>query len=368
MRLQTENRRMSQGPMSIDLSRAGIPAFGGPSSSKRASFTPLTGTGATRMNGHKRTPSVSDTSVLLPNTGIPDNSLIPSPNIQTTYLSDTQSTTSSHPPVSANRFSGLFGRPSPPQSLELPSHDSLLEELEALRKEVKATKAELEDTRHELLEANESREASEACAKALRDFIGETKSVKLPPMPTMTTGEEADTTKKSVSGWGAFRMWKMDPALKIEGSSSGTSATPPSAGARRLWSIDIAAKVPLNGASASTPPSLMRSGSISSVAPFATKVGSFFGSRGSISSIASSALPPPQQPTSREPSYTNSDVSSIGESVVEPISPAMEAPTAIVMVRDTSASLAEDTLPEPVKAALQKTGTDVDNILPISES
>jgi hypothetical protein len=358
MRLQTENRRMSQGPMTMDMSRAGVPA-----SNKRASFTPLTGTGATRMNGHKRISSVSDSNALLSNTSLPDNYLMPSPNAQTFHPSDTQLTAPSHPPVSSNRFSGLFSRSSPPNSLDLPSNDALIEELEALRREVKTVKTELEDTKHELLEANESREASEACAKALRDFIGETKSVKLPPMPTMTTGEEADT-KKSGSGWGAFRMWKTEPAAKVEGGSSG-SATPPSAGGRRLWQIDTAAKNAPNGGSASTPPPpLMRTASISSGAPFTTKVGNFFGSRGSISSVASSSALPIPPSVSREPSYTNSDVSSIGESVVEPISPAVEAPSATIIVRDTSASSADDSLPEPVKA-LQNPETAVKTILPI---
>jgi hypothetical protein len=43
MRLQTENRRQSVQGMTLDLSRTGIPSFGAPASSKRASFTPLTG-------------------------------------------------------------------------------------------------------------------------------------------------------------------------------------------------------------------------------------------------------------------------------------------------------------------------------------
>jgi hypothetical protein len=358
MRLQTETRRMSQVSMPIDTSRVGVPAlnFGGPSSNKRASFTPLTGSGAARMNGHKRISSVSDTGFLLSNTSSPDNLLIPSPNAQTVHMSDLQSSAPSHPPVSSNRFSGLFGRTSPPQSLDIPPQDSLVEELEALRREVKTIKSELEDTRHELLEANESREASEACAKALRDFIGETKSVKLPPMPTMTTGEEADT-KKSASGWGAFRMWKMDPVVKAEGSNSG-SAPPSSVGTRRLWQIDTAAKGSPNGSASSSP--------MTSAAPFAAKVGNFFGSRASISSIASSALPAPRPPL-REPSYTGSDASSMEESVAEPISPVAEIPGATVMVCGTSDSSTDVSLPEPMKT-LQKADTAVESISPLPQS
>jgi hypothetical protein len=365
MRLQTENRRMSS--MSIDVSRAGVPAFGGPSTNKRASFTPLTGslTGATRMNTHKRISSVSDSGFLLSSTNLPDQHLLPSPNPQTVHMSDLQSAPSSHPPVSSNRFSGLFGRTSPPQSLDLPPQDSLVEELEALRREVKKIKTELEDTKHELIEANESREASEACAKALRDFIGETKSVKLPPMPTMTTGEEADT-KKSVSGWGAFRMWKMDPAAKPEGSNN-ASAPLASVGTRKLWQIDTAAKgAPNSSGPASTSPSSGRATAAASAAPFASKVGSFFGSRGSISSIASSALPTPQLP-SRKPSYTESDVSSMEESVAEPISPATEVLGPAVMVCGTSDSSTDFRLAEPVKT-LQKPDADVENIFPMPES
>jgi hypothetical protein len=329
--------------MAADTSRTGLTAFATPLSSKRASFTPLTG--APRTNGHKRISSISD-SGLLSSLGLSDNNSVNSnPITQTNHLADLSP--SSHPPISSRRFSGIFGRTSPPESFDTPPNDPLVEELEALRREMKAVKAELEDTRHELSEANEAQEASETCAKALRDFIAETQSsatqsesVKLPPMPTMTTGEEADAKKPS-AGWGAFKLWKMEPAIHRDPNEG-----PAPVGTRRMWKVDPTARpAPSGTGSDSSSPSTCTS---SIAAPFATKIGGFFTSRGSISSAMSSDRPAPQS-LHLQPSHNDSDTSSIQDSVVEPISPS-DVPGAPVMVRSTSASSSTDfCLPEPMK-------------------
>ncbi|EEB96083.1 hypothetical protein MPER_04843 [Moniliophthora perniciosa FA553] len=97
LRSKVEESRQSMQP--IDVARASIPLLGSPPSSKRASFTPLTGTYNTRANGHKRGASVT--------------------------------------PVTPKDTSSF--------------------ELESIKKELTSIKVELEDTRHELSEAIEAR-------------------------------------------------------------------------------------------------------------------------------------------------------------------------------------------------------------------
>lgn len=352
MRLQTENRRMSGSPMSIDLSRAGIPSFGGPASSKRASFTPLTGSSFTslsngRPNSHRRISSVSDSLF-----GSRDSSMAvpdyittsPSPSGQQTFnLPDNASihsiaslsARSSHPPVSTRGFS-IFGRSgSPPkveQSQSEPSRNpSTALELLNLRRELECLKEQLEETRHDLAESNEAREASETCVKVLRDFIGEHKvgevstptatnngfgTVKLPPPPTMTTGEEPDThsaRKPSVStgGWG-FKLWKVETPVK----GASTATTPITPASTTSTSPPTALPVPAE--------------------PLSKKLGGFFSSR---TNSVSSPITPSIQPLSKTSSQTSqqtlgdsayhgSDTSSesvsVSDSLAEPISPTSE--------------------------------------------
>jgi hypothetical protein len=273
---------------------------------------------------------------LLSNSSTPDGSFVgPNVNPQFDHVADLSTSPNSHLPAGSTRFSGIFGRTPPPESLDFSLKDPLVEEVETLRREMKAVKAELEDTRHELLEANEAREASDTCAKALRDFIAETQSpvtepeaVKLPPTPSMTAGEEANPTKP-VSGWGAFRIWKMessanpDPTITVPG------------GARKLWKVDTTVNPsPSVSGTASSSPSSTRATPIA--APFTTKIGGFFSSRASISSItsiSSASNRPSLQPLPRQPSYNGSDTSSTQDSVVEPVSPENEVSENTVMIR-----------------------------------
>jgi hypothetical protein len=353
MRLQTENRRMSQASsMSVDTSRTGLAAFTTPLSSKRASFTPLTG--ASRPNAHKRISSISDSGFVLSSLNGSDNNC--------TQGDNAPELASSHPPVSSKRFSSIFARGSSPESFDLPPKDPPAEEIDALRREMKAVKAELEETRHELLEANEAREASETCVKALREFIAETQSsvtesesVKLPPMPTMTTGQEADT--KPATGWGAFRMWKME--------SNASDATP-QAGNNKMWKVDTTVKPAPSSSIGSAPSSSSSSRTTPIPAPFTTKIGGFFTSRASFSSTTSSDHPV-TKPLPRQPSYNGSDTSSIQESV-GPISPASEVSGVPVMVRGTSASSSTDfDLLEHAKTLHESVAT-AESIMPIPKS
>lgn len=316
MRLQTENRRQSMAPMTIDLSRAGLPGLGSPPSSKRASFTPLTGSFATtRPNfGHRRTPSNEA------GTGVPELSSSPTPQA----TSFPELAPPNPPPNSSRRYSGLFGRTSPPQP-EPGYADILTAEIQGLRKEMQAVRDELENTKHELSESNEAREASETCVKALREFIAEnnvgapqtagSSSLKLPPPPTMASGEEEDSGAKAASaaGWG-FKLWK-DATVR-------TPAVPQSA------------TLP-SPAVASLPQAPM------TATPLSRKIGGFFSSHRSASSVASSINTPPpvtlpQLQTNaaasvRDSMYSFSDTSSMAE----PISPPNEFDGNII-VRDVT--------------------------------
>ncbi|KAF7370825.1 hypothetical protein MSAN_00716100 [Mycena sanguinolenta] len=285
MRLQAESRRQ---PAALDTGRANAPSsFSlGPPSSRRASFTPLTGTFAAnsiRPNGHNRMSSVSDTNI------------------------DTASPPVADPPAN-RRLSGFFGRSggSPPREPPLTLRslsDSSPDELEKLRKEIKTLQSALDETRHELTEANEAREASETCVVALREFIAENNlgsgdAVKLPPLPATTTGvEEGEERghKKSGSGWG-FKLWKADTP-----NASPVATAPPA------------------------PAQAQQQTQPGPGAPLARKLTGFFGSRASVSSTTSSLAPlqTQQQPTpvsrqrTRDSVYSLSDASSLAE----PISP-----------------------------------------------
>ncbi|KAJ6485925.1 hypothetical protein C8R45DRAFT_998412 [Mycena sanguinolenta] len=287
MRLQAESRRQ---PAALDTGRANAPsAFSlGPPSSRRASFTPLTGTFAAnslRTNGHNRMSSVSDTTVDTTNAVVSPPIADPSAN---------------------RRLSGFFGRSSPPRELPLQLHGTPSpDEVEKLQKEVKTLQSALDETRHELTEANEAREASETCVVALREFIAENNlgsgdAVKLPPLPATTTGgeegEEVRGHKKSASGWG-FKLWKADTP------SASPVAPAPAAGIAQ--------------AQQQTQPG--------PGAPLARKLTGFFGSRGSVSSTTSSLAPlqTQQQPAPVSRQRTRDSVYSLSDasSVAEPISP-----------------------------------------------
>ena len=324
MRLQTESRRQSMVPIDSARSSLALPGFGSPPSSKRTSFTPLTG----RPPGHRRISSVSDTSSI----PIPDCS--PSPRTQTFNITPS-------PPNSSRHFPGMFGQQLPPTSGDLsattateppqvPDSNPLaavatvdLDELEMLRKELQSVKEELVTAKHDLIEAIEAKEASETCVKALREFIadnnvgavaggGATSSsgpMKLPPPPTMTTGEDGSDRAKPNGGWG-FKLWGVDsPLISSIPFSASASAAAPSA---------------LSPVNSTLPPPVI------AAAPLSRKLGGFFSSRSSLSSNSSQQQPvsplqtnaagvqlPLHIQSQRDSSYSFSDTSS----VAEPISP-----------------------------------------------
>ncbi|KZT27793.1 hypothetical protein NEOLEDRAFT_1059743 [Neolentinus lepideus HHB14362 ss-1] len=313
MKLQSESRRMST--MTLDMSRAGAPMFGGPSSSnKRASFTPLTGSGM--GGGHRRISSVSDSAFLIRDFNGPD--MPGSPGSQVISFADSRNAVGSPPSKASRRSSSFWGRPT---ALEEPQSVSS-SELAALQREVKNLKDELEETRHELTEANEAKEASETCVRALRDFIAQngiggqmddgepTAPLRLPLPPSMSSDEEdaKRSSSGSGSGWG-FKLWKVDTSLSSSPARLPTNALSPSK------TVNV--------------PSPQ-----STATPLAKKLGGFFSTRSSISSVASTTSQPPPVPRKQDMAYDNSDVSSVEESTAEPISPASEDPQSIIMIQD----------------------------------
>ena len=319
MRLQTESRRQSMAPIDPARASLALPGFSSPPSSKRASFTPLTG----RSPGHKRISSVSDTS----SAPMPD-------------LSSRQTCNAPSPPNSSHHFSGLFGQQLPPTSSDMSMSTATeppqvadsnpltavvtvdSDELEILRKELQSVKEELATAKHDLIEAIEAKEASETCVKALREFIadnnvgavaaGDASTVvsgpmKLPTPTTMTTGENGSDRAKPNGGWG-FKLWGVDSPL--------ISSMP--------FSASVAAPSPSGPVNSTLPPPVI------AAAPLTRKIGGFFSSRSSLSS--NSSLQQPVSPlqtngagvqlplhiqSQRDSSYSFSDTSSLAE----PISP-----------------------------------------------
>lgn len=290
MRLQTESRRVSRGAdMSVDLSRAGSFSFGGPTSAKRMSFAPLTGSSNARL--HRRISSVSDSNVNWTEVAN-GQSLDTSPNPQTATLPDVSQP--NYLPTSTRRISGLFARASAPESEPVPGINAV--EREKLQREVQILKAAVEEARHELMEANEAREASETCVKALRDFIAE-HNVGVSPVRSdvgtaVIRGDEAD--KKNANGsvgsrWGFSGLFRAgeasSPVISSRGTSSYTSPSPTSE-------------------------------------PLSRKLGGLFGGRGSLSSSTSAT--PRGVSVAQDAMYHGSDTSSTAESA-EPASPPMES-------------------------------------------
>ncbi|KAH7914624.1 hypothetical protein BJ138DRAFT_1079184 [Hygrophoropsis aurantiaca] len=316
MRLQSESRRMSQVPSGIDMSRAGLPSLGAPPSSKRSSFAPLTGSAAGRVNSHRRISSVatvSDASFSLMDGGTHLTS--PNPHTPSFTFPDAASLKNSR---RMSGMSSMFARGSPPQSLHTSEESA---ELENLRHDLNAMRVELDIAKHELGESNEAKEASEMCVKALREFIAENNvGVQPPPPPpklpslSMTSSSQSENKSAAAGGWG-FKLWRADTTVKSPAATS------------------LPASMPVPAVSA---------------APLTKKLGGFFTSRGSVSSVTS----PVSRPVEQEPMYNGmSDVSSIEDSLVEPVSPSSELSRPNVMVRDDSTTSSRDLgSPEQIKA------------------
>ena len=255
MRLQTESRRMSQ--LTVDSS---VRVNGTPSSNKRMSL--LISPPPNPHRGHRRISSQSD-SGLAPGEGFQWAS--PPPSSQA--LTDEEQSFASR-------------------------------ETQSLKQEIKSLNDALEETKHELSEANEAREASEQCAKALRDYISEFRvgeagsSLSTMPPPPTTPAKAEDP--KSSSKW-SFKLWNGGNSATSPPITPATPLSPPT-------SSSVLAPVP-----SPQPPALTR------------KIGSFFSSRtGSVSSTTSFTTPlPTQQPSMYRAS---SDVSSVTEEE-EPNSP-----------------------------------------------
>ncbi|KAF9523062.1 hypothetical protein CPB83DRAFT_887182 [Crepidotus variabilis] len=324
MRLQTESRRQSMAPIDVNRASSVFSGFSSPPN-KRASFTPLTGS----KNGHRRISSVSDSNVLA---GFLTPDLTPSPNGSATFSLTPATPATDIPPNNSRRISTMMGRHSPPDSGLLHSMSTAESqvqdkaELESLKADVKTLKDELEHVKHDLAEANEAKEASETCVKALREFIAENNigasAVKLPPPPTMTNGEESPAEpKKTGSGWG-FKLW---------GSGSGGGSTivdSPMKSAAPLPHSAAPMDTPSTPATrhrSTSPPGDETPTTTVGPAPLSRKLTGLFSSRSSVSSVGKEqpVLPPlsmtgvPPRMSQRDSVYSYSDASTLAE----PISP-----------------------------------------------
>jgi len=279
MRLQTESRRMSQ--LTIDSSAR---ANGAPSSNKRMSL--LISPPPNPHRGHRRISSQSDSGLTF---GEAPQWISPPPS--SLLLADEEQTFAS-------------------------------KEVQGLKQEIKSLKEALEETRHELLEANEGREASEQCAKALRDYISEFRvgeagsSLSAMPPPPTTSAKVEDP--KVSSKW-SFKLW-----------NGGSSATSPSLSPAAPLSPPASASV-LSPSSSPQPPALTK------------KIGSFFSSRtGSVSSVTPFTTPLPAQQSSMY--RASSDVSSVTEEEEpnSPFSDTSKTPRRVVIRQCTTGSPGSD--------------------------
>ncbi len=303
MRLQTEKRMSVASNLSLDLSRPPpvVPSLSGPPSSKRASFTPLTGSPAGRANlNHRRISSISDSGFLLTSSSAGEPPTWPPTSPIAQHIpQDPESTPTDRysSPAKNRRISLLFGRGAAPLQ-ESPSEI----EAELLRKQLSAAQHQLEDTKHELVEAQEAHEASELCVRALRTFISDN-NVGMPPLmqansyPATPTNPSHSKQGSTASRWG-FRLWT---------TSDPDSAKPsiPTPTLISNYPSDPSSTVSAQGQTAHR------------------TFGGFFGAKINTSSNTPSHLP--YEPTHHEVMYNSSDSSSLADST-GPVSPASEVP------------------------------------------
>ena len=307
MRLQTE-RNVETKRLTLDLTHHRTPSTGGPRSSHRSSFAPLTGSGHHLPSSFRRPSSIVSES----DPGFADFvANLPGSPTQILGFNDNAEGSSAQ----ANRRRSMLGALNRSSASHTDGRVSPSPaEVEAIKRELMAAKTELEDTRNELTEANEAREASESCVKALRDFIsqlgagdapGQGENVRLPPLPTDSRVKDIEPESKPQkgSGWGGLKLWR---------DISTTTATP----APAAPVVPPAPRLQMDLRSMSSD---RDSTSPSTAVPLRNKFGAFF-TRGS--SIGSITHPPPHSHQD-EPILNGSDVSSLTE-MSEPISPAAE--------------------------------------------
>lgn len=227
MRLQAESRRMStqlqsgkpSGPLPLDLTSptgSRSPGFtSGFPTSKRSSFQLPQGNHFSigsrpgTNGGHRRISSMSDPGSAdgpqrQDSTGLPQitgiDGLPPSPVTHT--FSEPQAISGR-----TNRQSLMTGwRDTSPPS---PSALATYAELDSLRSELVVMKKELDAVKRDLAESDDAREAADACAKALREFIAE-HGIGERPSPQATR----PTSSSSSAGSGALAQ---SPRRSLQG-------------------------------------------------------------------------------------------------------------------------------------------------------
>ncbi|THH09723.1 hypothetical protein EW145_g1804 [Phellinidium pouzarii] len=385
MRLQTESKRMSQ--MSIDTSRANTFFGTTPMSSKRASFTPLTGSGAPRINSHRRISSVSEPSFITGTVGddinLDTNSLLLSPPTRAISLSDDASSVAGDA-KKVRRTSGFFGAsrmasassasssPSPPPharhlapELSINTDSSTIAQLEELRRERDAMRVELAAARGGDVRGAGGTRGIRASGGDAQLGSGVSGILKLPPLPTdKNLDENAQKAQKAKqgAGWSFGKLWRADTG-NFGSAGSRAAAANASEANTSTETTSIVITTSSATASPSTPATAL-----------SRKLGGFFSARASsITSIASigsgagaSTRPATahhqQEPTLNGLGSDDEENASADDGPLEPVSPAHELSVeqASIMVRDATSVSTSSTGSElgmgdtaPLKRAVQ---------------
>ncbi|CBQ70395.1 conserved hypothetical protein [Sporisorium reilianum SRZ2] len=241
-----------------------------------------------------------------------------------------------NPSLAAAVAKALPNLPSRESSMHFQAHDR---ELRAKEVEIERLTREMSAMRMSMEEAVEARKASEACLKALRDFIahhdadadangqmgddadrivqrasvgaGMLKGVKLPPLPTDDIDDDEEAAhlspQKAVSGGGGGWGMKLPTLMRKATSSStntggGVSNGPtPSDEARAGTSPDTAAAGGFFGAASSSPRNSAGAGAgagaASAPAPPAKSIGSSFAGFSNLLSRTATGTPPTEAPS-----------------------------------------------------------------------
>lgn len=202
MRLQSEHRRSNSvvQPLALDLSKPGSTAKG---SGRSLALTGGNGPFSARLSavgkGHRRFASIAGSSAQ-------EINYSPSEEAPKGLKSEQSSPRPIHPSLPQETE---LSTEVPPHTAPLPnqvpapnkSNDGLLE----LSVQLLAAQREIEKLKERLLEAEEAKEASDVCVKALQEFIEHHRIGEDEPEPVQPIRPVIET--KNSGGWSSIRLW-----------------------------------------------------------------------------------------------------------------------------------------------------------------
>jgi len=228
MRLQTEHRRSSSvvQPLTLDLSKPGSTAKGSsrPTSGNGTLAARLTGGPSPSPNarGHRRFSSIAGTSGQEINFGSEDLSPV--------------SEAPARPLRKLNRLSRITGG-----ELEVPKTAPLPnQEIDDLAESLRTARQEIDQLKTRLAEAEEAREASDSCAKALREFIEHHKIGEDDEgQPSQQTPVQPLPERKISGGWGGItgKLWRADSTNNNKSDDQVSLKAPSIAASQRSGSM-----------------------------------------------------------------------------------------------------------------------------------